>query len=122
MAEVVEERTGLCPRYRALLTRELGPVLLEEARRAERAQMGLVGSLHRLVSLPGYLEIGPHSVFRNLLEEVNWERDLRDNPVARVRRLPRPRGVERLVLGSPAAVALRCSDVPILVAPRPDTT
>lgn len=72
LLEVVEERTGLCPRCRWLLAPEWVPLLLDHANRAERAQLALVGSLRRLVGLPGNLEVVPTSVFRNLCEEVDW--------------------------------------------------
>jgi hypothetical protein len=80
LSEVVDEGTGLCPRCRSLLTPEWVPVLLEEAARVERAHLALVGALHRLVTLPGYLELIPHTVVQNILDEVGWEDVLESEP------------------------------------------
>jgi hypothetical protein len=80
LAEVVEEYTGLCPRCGWLLSPDWVTLLLEESRRAEQSQQDLVASLHRLVTLPGNLELTPESVLRNLMEEVDWELALRDDP------------------------------------------
>ena len=71
--EVVEAKTGECPRCRWPLSPDWNPLLFEEARRADDAQRHLVSALRRLVSLPGNLEILPHSVLRNVTEGVGWE-------------------------------------------------
>jgi len=78
--EVVEEKTGECPRCRWPLSPDWVPLLVEEAKRADAAQRHLVTALRRLVGLPGNMEILPHSVLRNLFEEIGWERELASEP------------------------------------------
>ena len=78
--EVVEAKTGECPRCHWPLSPDWNPLLFEEARRADAAQRHLVIALRRLVGLPGNLEILPHSVLRNLFEEIAWERELAGEP------------------------------------------
>ena len=78
--EVVEATTGECPRCHRPLSPDWTPVLRGEARRADAAQRQLVSALRRLVGLPGNLEILPHSVLRNLFEEIGWERALAAEP------------------------------------------
>ena len=78
--EVVEATTGECPRCHWPLSPDWTPVLRDEARRADVAQRQLVSALRRLVGLPGNVEILPHSVLRNLFEEIGWERALAAEP------------------------------------------
>ncbi len=78
--EVVEDKTGECPRCRWPLSPDWVPLLMEEAKRADAAQRHLVTALRRLVGLPGNMEILPHSVLRNLFEEIGWERELASEP------------------------------------------
>jgi hypothetical protein len=40
----------------------------------------LVRSLRRLNGLPGNLELMPHSVLRNLFEEIGWEEEFASDP------------------------------------------
>jgi hypothetical protein len=42
--------------------------------------MVLVRALRRLNGLPGNLELTPHSVLRNLFEEVGWEEEFSNDP------------------------------------------
>jgi len=79
--EVVEDKTGECPRCQWPLSPDWTPLLLEEAKRADAAQRDLVTALRRLVGLPGNMEILPHSVLRNLFEDIGWERALASEPV-----------------------------------------
>ena len=74
--ELVEARDGRCPRCEYLLTPEYTFLLLDEAGRADRLERELVASLRRLVGLPGNLEVIPHSVLRNIFEEVGWEEEV----------------------------------------------
>ncbi|HEX4217932.1 MAG TPA: hypothetical protein VHZ02_06170 [Acidimicrobiales bacterium] len=74
--ELVDRQDGSCPRCATLLSPDWTPALLEEARRADGAQELLVRSLRRLTGIPGNFELLPHSVLRNLFEEVGWEEDL----------------------------------------------
>ncbi len=78
--EVSDQRRPTCPRCGWMLTQEWTPVLLDEARRADFAQRHLIASLRRLRGLPGSVTPLPHSVLRNLFEEVGWERDLAEDP------------------------------------------
>jgi hypothetical protein len=80
LAEVAELGTGECPRCLRPLSPDWTPLLLEESRQADRLQERLVGSLHRLVNLPGNLELFPNSVLRNLFEEVGWDKVLAAEP------------------------------------------
>lgn len=74
--ELVDRQDGSCPRCSTLLSPDWTPALLEEAGRADSAQELLVRSLRRLAGIPGNFELLPHSVLRNLFEEVGWEEDL----------------------------------------------
>jgi len=78
--ELREAGTGSCHRCGTTLTPESTPLLLEEARRADFAQRHLVDALRRISNLPGDVVLRPHSVLRNVLEAVGWERALRENP------------------------------------------
>ena len=60
---------------RGLLSPEWTSMLLEQSRTADRAMTVLVRALRRLNGLPGNLELLPHSVLRNLFEEVGWEEE-----------------------------------------------
>jgi hypothetical protein len=71
---------GRCPICGWTLTPEWTIVLQEESRNADAAMMLLVRALRRLYGLPGNLQLLPHSVFRNLFEEVGWEQDLSVDP------------------------------------------
>jgi hypothetical protein len=73
--EVVEARTGLCPRCGWRLTEDWTAALLDDAARADIAQRHLVGALRGLRNLPGSLVLLPHSVLRNVVAEVGWTRD-----------------------------------------------
>ena len=55
-------------------------MLLEESRNADSAMKLLVRALRRLNGLPGNLELMPHSVLRNLFEEVGWEEEFATDP------------------------------------------
>jgi hypothetical protein len=68
------------PRCGWILTLDWTAVLLEEATRADLAQRHLVGALRNLRNLPGKLVLRPHTVLRNLFEEVGWEHDLAEDP------------------------------------------
>ena len=78
--ELGDHRSGTCPRCGWMLTLDWTAVLLEEASRADLAQRHLVGALRRLRNLPGNLVLRPHTVLRNLFEEVGWEQDLAQDP------------------------------------------
>ena len=78
--EVRDERRGTCPRCGWMLTPDWTAKLLEDAGRADIAQRHLVGALRSLRNLPGNVAVRPHTVLRNLFEEVGWQRDLADEP------------------------------------------
>lgn len=71
---------GRCPVCGWTLSPEWTTMLQEESRNADTAMMLLVRALRRLYGLPGNLQLLPHSVFRNLFEEVGWEQDLSVDP------------------------------------------
>ena len=74
--ELRDQRRGTCPRCGSPLTPDWDAVLIAESARADAAQRALVASLRRLRNLPGNLAVKPHSVIRNLFEEVGWHHDL----------------------------------------------
>lgn len=78
--EVREQRSGCCPRCGWVLTPDWTAKLLEEAGRADFAQRHLVAALRSLRNLPGNVDLRPHTILRNLFEEVGWEQELADNP------------------------------------------
>lgn len=78
--EVRDQRLGTCPRCGWILTPDWTAKLLEDAARADIAQRHLVGALRSLRNLPGNVAVRPHTVLRNLFEEVGWQRDLVEDP------------------------------------------
>ena len=85
LRDLLDDRTGLCPYCRRPLSPEWTEVMLDEAAHADGAQQQLVKALRRLVGLPGNLEVVPHVVLRNALEQIGWEQDLADDPEAAAR-------------------------------------
>lgn len=77
--EVVDGRSGMCPRCGWRLTEDWAAALLEAAARAEGAQRQLVAALRRLRDLPGNLVLLPSSLVRNVIEEVGWTADLEEH-------------------------------------------
>lgn len=77
--ELLEDRSGTCPRCGWTLTPDWTSQLLEDAARADIAQRHLVGALRNLRNLPGNVAVRPHVVLRNLVEEVGWQKDLADD-------------------------------------------
>jgi hypothetical protein len=78
--EVLDRRRGTCPRCGSILTPKGTARLLEDAALADIAQRHLVGALRNLCNLPGNVRLRPHTVLRNLYEEVGWQNDLTDDP------------------------------------------
>ena len=78
--EVLDHRSGTCPQCGRLLTPDWTAKLLEDAAVADIAERHLVGSLRNLRNLPGNVQLRPHTVLRNLFEEVGWHKDLADDP------------------------------------------
>ena len=78
--EVRVQRTGVCPRCGWMLTPDWTAKLLEDAAVADIAQRHLVNALRSLRNLPGNAMVRPHTVFRNLFEEVGWQKDLAEAP------------------------------------------
>jgi hypothetical protein len=77
--ELRDHMTGLCPRCGWILTPDWSAKLLEDAAVAEIAQRYLISALRNLRTLPGNVAVQPHSVMKNLFEEVGWQRDLIDD-------------------------------------------
>lgn len=92
--ELIDRRNGTCPRCGRELTRRSTATLLADAARADIAQRQLVDALHNLRNLAGNLRLRPHTVLRNLIEEVGWEQDLAEWPDTSREEL---RGLHRLV-------------------------
>jgi hypothetical protein len=80
LGELTEAGAGRCPFCNILLSPDWTNVLLENAALALRAQTSLVKALRRLNGLPGNLRLLPHSVLRNLFEEIGWEQKLAAEP------------------------------------------
>jgi hypothetical protein len=78
--EILVRRSGTCPQCGWILTPNWTTKLLEDAAVADIAQRHLVGSLRNLRNLPGNVQLRPHTVLRNLFEEVGWHNDLADDP------------------------------------------
>lgn len=74
--EVVDARTGLCPRCGWRLTEDWTAALLDDAARADIAQRHLVAALRNLRNLPGTMTLLPSSVLRNIMNEVGWNVNL----------------------------------------------
>ena len=80
LSDLLSAADGVCPYCARLLSPEWTSLLLQESRTADEAMMALVRALRRLVGLPGNLELLPHSVLRNLFEEVGWEEEFSNDP------------------------------------------
>lgn len=77
--ELLEHRSGTCPRCGWSLTSDWTATLLQDAALADIAQRHLIGALRSLRSVPGNVAVRPHVVMRNLFEEVGWQKDLADD-------------------------------------------
>lgn len=66
LSELLEVRTGCCPRCGWRLSDDWASVLLDEAARADIAQRHLVASLRALDGLPGDLVVLPYPVLRTI--------------------------------------------------------
>ena len=75
LSDLLDTPDGACPHCARLLSPEWTSMLLEQSRTADRAMTVLVRALRRLNGLPGNLELLPHSVLRNLFEEVGWQEE-----------------------------------------------
>jgi hypothetical protein len=80
LIELRDQHSATCPRCGWALTHDWGDKLRADAAAADAALGLLVRSLRSMRSLPGNVAIQPHSVLRNLGDEVGWERDLADDP------------------------------------------
>ncbi len=80
LSDLLDAADGACPHCARLLSPEWTSMLLEQSRTADRAMMVLVRAIRRLNGLPGNLELLPHSVLRNLFEEVGWEEEFSNDP------------------------------------------
>ena len=78
--ELLDDRSGRCPRCNWTLTQDWTHALLDDARRADIAQRHLVKALRGLGNLPGNITVRPVTVLRNFFEEVGWQRDLAADP------------------------------------------
>lgn len=78
--ELLDSRSGTCPRCGWTLTPDWTSQLLLGAARADIAQRHLVGALRSLRNLPGNVAVRPHVLVRNLFEEVGWQTDLAEDP------------------------------------------
>ena len=77
--ELLDTRSGSCPRCGRRLTDDWAPVLIEEAARVDLAQRQLAKSLRRLRSLPGTFVVLPHSILRNVSEALGWDAPVVDD-------------------------------------------
>jgi hypothetical protein len=91
--ELLDRRTGRCPRCGRTLTEDWTSTLLEEAARADIAQRHLVAALRSLHQLPGVFSIQPYSVLRNLFEEAGWDHERMKDPDWVREELPRLRAL-----------------------------
>jgi hypothetical protein len=78
--ELLDDRSGRCPRCNWTLTHDWTHALLDDASRADIAQRHLVGALRGVGNLPGNIIVRPVTVLRNLFEEVGWQRHLAAHP------------------------------------------
>ena len=78
--ELLDYRTGTCPRCGRSLSPDWTAQLLADAARADAAQRHLIGALRNLRNLPGNVALRPNVVLRNLFEEVGWQKDLAEDP------------------------------------------
>lgn len=79
LSELARSPDGRCPRCSRPVAAAWTGMLRQEAARACRAHGELVDSVRRLVALPGNLELIPHSLVRDLIEEVDWEEEIAED-------------------------------------------
>jgi hypothetical protein len=78
--ELLDDRSGRCPRCSSALTPDWAQELIRQAATADIAQRQLVVALRGLRNIPGNVTLLPHTVLGNLFTEVGWERDLAVEP------------------------------------------
>ena len=76
LSEVSRSPEGRCPRCGRKLSPAYTTMMVGEAARICRAHGELLEAVRILVSLPGNLELIPHTLVRDLLEEVDWEEQI----------------------------------------------
>jgi hypothetical protein len=64
-----------CPNCGRDLVERDPKLMRREAARAVRAHDDLVESIRTLISLPGNLALVPHTIVRQLFEEIDWHHD-----------------------------------------------
>jgi predicted RNA-binding Zn-ribbon protein involved in translation (DUF1610 family) len=65
-----------CPNCGRDLVEREPQCMRREAARAVRAHQDLVESVRYLVRLPGNLQLVPHTLVRDLFDEIDWRRDV----------------------------------------------
>jgi hypothetical protein len=70
---------GDCPKCGRPLAADQAPLMLRTAARCVRAHDELVDSVRTLVGLPGTLELIPHTLFGELLEDIDWRAEIGDD-------------------------------------------
>jgi len=80
LSEVRDERRGTCPHCGSPLTPDRTDKLIHDATAADAALHHLVRALRSMNHLPGNVALRPHTVLRNLFEEVGWKHYLAQDP------------------------------------------
>jgi hypothetical protein len=76
LSELARSPEGRCPRCGRRLAPAYTNMVVREAGRVCRAHSELLEAVRLLVSLPGNLELIPHTLIRDLLEEVDWQEEI----------------------------------------------
>jgi len=79
LSEVTRSPEGRCPRCGRKLAPAYTKMMVGEAARICRAHAELLEAVRILVSLPGNLELIPHTLVRDLLEEVDWQEQIAED-------------------------------------------
>lgn len=79
LSELAHSPEGRCPRCGRRLSPAYTTMVVREAARVCRAHSELLEAVRLLVSLPGNLELIPHTLVRDLLEEVDWQEQIAED-------------------------------------------
>lgn len=79
LLELLDDRTGRCPRCTWRLSPDWTTKLLADAERADREQRRFVTALRSLRNVPGNAAIRPHTILENLFEAVGWQQDMAED-------------------------------------------
>ena len=79
LSELTRSQEGRCPRCGRRIAPAYTAMVVREAGRVCQAHRVLLDAVRLLVSVPGNLELIPHTLVRDLLEEVDWQEQIAED-------------------------------------------